>query len=85
MVLSLPNGESLHRKAERIAFRAIRRPAYYRHVRYVPTLAEATEALAGRGFRARSVEFYGGAPALSGVVGPRRGETLFVLVAERAA
>jgi 2-polyprenyl-3-methyl-5-hydroxy-6-metoxy-1,4-benzoquinol methylase len=45
LIVSMPNPRSLYRKAERLAFRLSRRPAYYRHVRSRVAVEDlATEA-----------------------------------------
>ena len=65
ILFSMPNGASLYRRAERLAFRLTGRPAYYAHVRNVPTLGEVRAGLARRGFEVRSCQYYAAAPLLS--------------------
>ena len=67
IVFSMPNGASLYRRAERLAFRLTGRPAYYAHVRNVPTFGEVKAGLARRGFEIRSCQYYAAAPLLSRV------------------
>lgn len=66
LIMSLPNGRSLYRKAERLAFRLSGRPRYYAHVRHMP-LPEAVDAmLEHRGFVIEQRRTYAGAPLIAG-------------------
>lgn len=88
ILFSLPNGDSLYRKAERAVFRLSGRPRYFAHVRNVPRSGPVLKRLAERGFAADSVRFYAAAPGLSGLLRPlglrRFSDTLFVVACRRA-
>ena len=87
ILFSMPNGNSLYRRAERVVFRLTGRPAYYRHVRTVPRLAEVEHGLHQRGFVVDESRFYAGAPVLSPTLRAfclaRYSDTLFVVAARR--
>lgn len=70
IVFSMPNGHSLYRLAEELAFRTTGRPAYYAHVRSVPTQTSVRRSLAGRGFDVLESCFYAPTPLLSRVARP---------------
>ena len=65
ILFSMPNGASLYRRAERLAFKLTGRPAYYAHVSNVPTAGEIRVGLARRGFEIRSCQYYAAAPLMS--------------------
>ncbi|GHD14254.1 class I SAM-dependent methyltransferase [Tianweitania populi] len=87
ILFSMPNGQSLYRRAERTAFRLTGRPAYYRHVRAVTVLFDVERGLHQRGFVLEDSHFYASAPVLSPVLRPlglaRYSDTLFVVAARR--
>ena len=87
ILFSMPNGQSLYRRAERAVFRLTGRPAYYRHVRAVPRLADIERGLHQRGFVLDDSRFYASAPVLSPVLRPLGlacySDTLFVVAARR--
>ncbi|WP_312796854.1 class I SAM-dependent methyltransferase [Tianweitania sp.] len=87
ILFSMPNGQSLYRRAERAVFRLTGRPAYYRHVRAVPVLFDVERGLHQRGFVLDDSRFYASAPVLSPVLRPfglaRYSDTLFVVAARR--
>ena len=87
LILSLPNGRSLYRRFEALAWRATGRPRYYRHVRHVPTSTQVREILRQLGFAVLETVYYADPPLprfvnrLAG--GPRYRKTMFVMVAAR--
>jgi len=88
ILFSMPNGDSLYRRAERQLFRFTGRPAYYRHVRCVPRLSEVAHGLEARGFTVDDHRFYARAPLLSRVLRrfklARFSDTLFVVACRRS-
>jgi SAM-dependent methyltransferase len=88
LLLSVPNGDSLHRKAEALAYRFTGRPRYYAHVQYVPKASAFKAGLVERGFQIETLQYYGPAPVLSGLGRPfglsQSTDTLFVLAARKA-
>jgi SAM-dependent methyltransferase len=88
LLLSVPNGDSLHRKAEALAYRYTGRPRYYAHVQYVPKASDFQAGLVQRGFQIETLQYYGPAPVLSGLGRPlglsQQTDTLFVLAARKA-
>jgi 2-polyprenyl-3-methyl-5-hydroxy-6-metoxy-1,4-benzoquinol methylase len=86
---SMPNGRSLYRRAERVAFQATGRPAYYAHVVNVPQPSDVQDRLRERKLEVLATQFYGAAPLLSGVA--RRlgrqdlADNLFVIACQRQA
>jgi 2-polyprenyl-3-methyl-5-hydroxy-6-metoxy-1,4-benzoquinol methylase len=87
IIFSLPNGESLYRKAERRLFHWTGRPAYYAYVRHMPTLGAVREALAARSFAIRESRYYAAAPGLSRIARmanrPQLADNLFVVACTR--
>jgi len=87
LLVSLPNGGSLYRKVEGVIHRWIGRPAYYRHVRHVPTSERAGADLVVRGLRVEETRYYSPAPLLSRLARaagrPELADTMFVLAARR--
>lgn len=65
IAFSMPNGASLYRKFERLAFGLIGRPAYYAHVRHVPLLEEVRTGIAARKFEIVASQYYAAVPMLS--------------------
>ena len=59
LIVSMPNPRSLYRRAERLAFRLSRRPAYYRHVRSIAAVEELTAEAAACGLRLVESPVYG--------------------------
>jgi 2-polyprenyl-3-methyl-5-hydroxy-6-metoxy-1,4-benzoquinol methylase len=88
LVFSMPNGSSLYRRAERIAFRLTGRPVYYTHVRNVPRLGEVRAGLAARGLEVLALSYYAATPLLSSLA--RRAnlqelaDNLFVVACRRS-
>lgn len=87
LILSMPNGDSLYRSAERIAFRATSRPAYFAHVRHVPRLTDVKRGLQQRGLQPVESHYYGQVPvasAAAGAVGLSRfADTLFAIACNK--
>ncbi|ATQ70150.1 class I SAM-dependent methyltransferase [Methylosinus trichosporium] len=88
LLVSMPNGRSLYRRAERIVFALTGRPRFYAFVRHVPTRSAFAQALGRHGLEMRAVEFYAAPRLLRLLVGGARGsehiEPLLVAVAVRA-
>lgn len=85
LILSMPNSESLYRKAERIAFGLTGRPRYFAHVK---SMASATELAAlYRALDVAPVEhhFYAAPPGdgMLATLGDHRSKTLLVMVGRR--
>jgi len=87
ILFSMPNGASYYRKAEKLAYSIFGRPAYYAHVRNVPTLAEVQTGLNARGFVIKSQQFYAASPIVSSIARALGradlGDNLFVLACAR--
>jgi 2-polyprenyl-3-methyl-5-hydroxy-6-metoxy-1,4-benzoquinol methylase len=60
LIVSMPNGRSSYRRAERLAFRFTGRPRYYAFVRHAPSVASFVEALQRRGLATQTIRYYGG-------------------------
>lgn len=88
LLASLPNGASIYRGAERIAYRLTHRPRYLAHVRHVPNEAAIVDGLRARGLMLEDVRYYGPSPGLSALgrkVGLARfTDHLFVVAARKA-
>jgi 2-polyprenyl-6-hydroxyphenyl methylase/3-demethylubiquinone-9 3-methyltransferase len=88
LVFSFPNNASLYRKAERAAFRLTGRPAYFAHVRSVPSLDQVNGGLAARGLKVVAIRYYAAVPGLSAIarrIGrPDLADNLLVLACRRA-
>jgi 2-polyprenyl-6-hydroxyphenyl methylase/3-demethylubiquinone-9 3-methyltransferase len=88
LVFSIPNSLSLYRKAERLAFRLTGRPAYYAHVRCVPSLDRVNGGLAARALEVLAIRYYAAVPGLSAIVRrigrPDLADNLLVLACRRA-
>ena len=89
VIFSMPNGSSVYRKLEKLAFRLTGRPGYYANVRHVPTAAAIQAGLAARGFELLAVRYYAAAPLFSALARPlgrpELGDNLFVMAVRRAA
>ena len=87
IIFSMPNGASLYRKAERLAFALTGRPAYYAHVRHVPTAREVDKLLGRSGFAVVSRDYYAKVPFLSPLARrlkqPQITDNLFVTTCRR--
>lgn len=85
MIVSLPNARSRYRRIERLAYRFIGRPRYYRHVRHVPSAAEVRALLREIGFGVLDTVYYADPPLprwLSRLAGSaQRRKTMFAVVA----
>lgn len=89
LLVSMPNGGSIYRRVEKIAFRFVGRPRYYAFVRHAPTVAQFERLLGRHGLQAVSTEFYAGPAALRRFARRpywrERIEPLFVMVVRHAA
>lgn len=89
IVFSMPNGASLYRKTEKLAYRVTGRPAYYGHVRNVPKADEVRVGLHARGFDVLSIHYYAATPALSrlarAIGRPDLADNLFATVCKRCS
>lgn len=85
LIVSLPNGQSIYRQAERLSYRLTGRPRYFAHVRHVPRQAEIAAGLHSRGFAIEEIRCYGPIPGLSPLSRKaglaRFSDNLFVVVA----
>jgi 2-polyprenyl-6-hydroxyphenyl methylase/3-demethylubiquinone-9 3-methyltransferase len=88
LLVSMPNGGSFHRRAERIAFRLLGRPRYYAFVRHAPTPAQFAWTLRRCGLPPVFTEFYAGPAPLRRLSScPRwseKIEPLFVMIARHS-
>ena len=66
LLVSLPNGASLYRAAERAAFAISGRPRYRAFVRYTPQPAAFLDLLRDTGLQTLETATYGSAPGLGG-------------------
>jgi 2-polyprenyl-6-hydroxyphenyl methylase/3-demethylubiquinone-9 3-methyltransferase len=87
LLVSMPNGRSCYRWAERAAFRVTGRPRYLAYVRHFPSVAQFRERLRRHGLEPRETAFYA-APAWLRRFASRSGwservEPLFVMAARR--
>lgn len=87
LVFSLPNGESLYRKFERLLFRMTGKPSYYRHVKNVRTLDAVKQELAQAGLIVVESWYFGRLPVLTtllrSMLGRARSDSLLGLVVRR--
>ncbi|MDH3740626.1 MAG: class I SAM-dependent methyltransferase [Hyphomicrobiales bacterium] len=81
LLVSMPNGASLYRKVERLAFKLTGRPRYYAHVRHVPMAAEFGLRLNGRELAVLETRHYAGPAMVRKLLGPHLGGNLFVVAA----
>jgi 2-polyprenyl-6-hydroxyphenyl methylase/3-demethylubiquinone-9 3-methyltransferase len=70
MLISAPNDTSIYRKAERMAYRMIRRPRYLRYWGHVGCKRNAADLLEETGFVIREVRHFGRVPLLSPLFRP---------------
>lgn len=87
LIVSMPNGSSLYRTVEKVAFALTGRPRYLRYVRHVPRPRDLATRLQNLGLQPISVTTYGVAP-LVGRMTRRIGlggrfDTLVVIVARK--
>ena len=89
VIFSMPNGSSVYRKLEKLAFRLTGRPGYYANVRHVPTAAAIQAGLAAHGFELLAMRYYAATPLFSALARPlgrpELGDNLFVMAVRRAA
>jgi len=85
-ILSLPNGASLYRKAERASFRLTGRPSYIGLVRHMVFPQMAARELASRQFEITELRYYAPTPLFSSLARPmglaRLTDHLFALSAK---
>ena len=85
LILSLPNSESLYRKAERIAFGLTGRPRYFAHVKSMASAAQLTTLYRDLGIAPLEHHFYAAPPGdrlLAQLGGAQRSKTLLVMVGQ---
>lgn len=85
LILSLPNSESLYRKAERMAFGLTGRPRYFAHVKSMATAAQLTTLYRDLGVLPLEHHFYAAPPGdrlLAQLGGAQRSKTLLVMVGQ---
>lgn len=85
LLVSMPNGASLYRKVERLAFKLTGRPRYYAHVRHTPMAVDFQSRLEDRGLTVCETRHYAGPAVLRKLLGSHRGSNLFVVAATRKA
>ena len=85
LILSMPNSESLYRKAERIAFGLTGRPRYFAHVKSMASAAELAAIYRELGVEPVEHHFYAAPPGdgMLSQLGPRRSKTLLVMVGRK--
>lgn len=85
LILSMPNRDSLYRKAEQVAFSLVGRPSYFAHVKSMTTEGELTALYRDLSLQPVERHFYA-APPGDGVLarlGDHRSKTLLVMVGQR--
>lgn len=83
LILSLPNSESLYRKAERIAFGLTGRPRYFAHVKSMASASELAALYRQVGVAPVEHHFYAAPPGdrlFAQLGGEERSKTLLVMV-----
>lgn len=65
LLVSMPNGDSLYRRAERVLFGLTGRPAYYATVRHVITPRAMQHRLQASGFEPFAMQTFAAAPVIS--------------------
>ncbi len=87
LIVSMPNGDSLYRLAERTVFEAIGRPRYLRYVRHMPRADELAQLVRRAGLQQLSTATFGAAPLLGPAMRAlgmaRKSDTLTVIAARR--
>lgn len=85
LILSMPNSESLYRKAERIAFGLTGRPRYFAHVQSMASADELAALYRRQGVAPVEHHFYAAPPGdrLLAQLGANRSKTLVVMVGQR--
>lgn len=58
-MLSMPNGECLYRKLERICFRVFKVPSYYKYVKHLVTPKQFNQLMKKHGFSCLDSAYYG--------------------------
>jgi 2-polyprenyl-3-methyl-5-hydroxy-6-metoxy-1,4-benzoquinol methylase len=85
MIISMPNGDGLYRKAEAMIYKMTGKPRYYAHVRNVVTAARMQGLLKNHGLQVQTTQYYAEPPLPMGLAallgGERSRKTLFVQVA----
>jgi 2-polyprenyl-6-hydroxyphenyl methylase/3-demethylubiquinone-9 3-methyltransferase len=86
LILSMPNSESLYRKAERVAFGLTGRPGYFAHVKSMANASELAALYRALGVEPVEHHFYAAPPgdAVLARLGAHRSKTLLVMVGRRA-
>jgi 2-polyprenyl-3-methyl-5-hydroxy-6-metoxy-1,4-benzoquinol methylase len=70
LIVSIPNKMSVYRTIERLLFRLIKRPNYYRYIRHTTTEASFNRVLAEFGFDALETTYFSGHDPVSRVLKP---------------
>lgn len=85
LILSMPNSESLYRKAERVAFGLTGRPRYFAHVKSMASASELEALYREVGVVPVEHHFYAAPPGdrLLAQLGENRSKTLLVMVGHR--
>ena len=87
LLVSLPNGASLYRQAERLSYKLTQRPRYFANVKHIPKMAVIVEGLQRRGFVVEERRYYAPTPGFSTLgrwVGlARYSDNLFVIAARK--
>ena len=87
MLFSVANGSSLYRLAERTAFVVTGKPAYFAHVRHLPSVRAVKRGLNRRGFAVMHRAFYGAPRAMTALSLPlhmrRFSDPLFVIACRK--
>jgi len=89
LLVSMPNGDSWHRRLEKRVYRLTGRPRYYAFVRHAPRVAQFRQTLAAHGLAIEAIRHYGALRLLRALplIGARadRVEPLFVAVCTPAS
>ncbi len=86
-IFSLPNEQSFYRKIEKLSFRFLKKPSYYKYVKHLFKLKNVEKNIDSEGFMLQEATFYGKVPFLSFFLRKlklsRFSDTLFVIVAQK--
>lgn len=88
LIVSMPNGQALYRKMERLVFAVTGRPRYYAHVRNVLSSATFADMIESQGLGLTGVRYFADPPSPFGTLtrwlAPARNKSLFVISATKS-
>jgi len=86
LIVSMPNKSSIYRRLEKIAFRILGKPRYYRFVKNIVTIEDMISLLEEKDIVAKRICYFSGAPVISSpcLAGFKRWTSnMFVIVATK--